>query len=470
MKIMKKAILLLMVSLALSIPALAAGRGRAFETLRARSGSPTDPAIPAPVPAKGAFGWIQPQAQAISPVLPQPLKEWTVLVYVNGKNDLEVAGLYNLNKMELTGSGDSLNIVTEIGRMNGQDNDVHFDGDWTGSRRYYVTLDTDEMTRSSPELQSFANVDMGDWRHLVDFARWGMENFPARHYALIIWNHGSGWITSKDTVPAEMTKGISYDYETKNHISTPELGAALRAIGKVDILAYDACLMQMAELLYEVKGHADYVVGSEETVPGFGFPYDGFLPEFAAAQKSPEQLAAAMVRAYAGFYGSRKDKVTISAVRMSALPEFMDAFNNWTDALLGSDLKPRLKLKIFRTSHYAYDDNRDLYDFAARTAKADPALAGRAENLMTVLRDRLLIDAATVNLPAGHSNGLAVYLPFKGYNRRYDQLAWAGATRWDEFLKIMKDVPAGSCVDPGPGADMTQTYHYMECIVESDSD
>ncbi|HNT98571.1 MAG TPA: hypothetical protein PKK31_09925, partial [Elusimicrobiales bacterium] len=27
---------------------------------------------------------------------PQPVKEWTVMVFMNGKNDLEVAGLYNL--------------------------------------------------------------------------------------------------------------------------------------------------------------------------------------------------------------------------------------------------------------------------------------------------------------------------------------------------------------------------------------
>ena len=48
-------------------------------------------------------------------------------------------------------------------------------------------------------------------------------------------------------------------------------------MGKVDVLAFDACLMQMAEVAYEVKDLADYVVGSEETEPGPGYPYDPFL-------------------------------------------------------------------------------------------------------------------------------------------------------------------------------------------------
>ena len=299
---------------------------------------------------------------------PQAPKEWTVLVYLNGKNDLEVAGLYNLNKMELAGSNAELNIVAEAGRMNGQDNDVDFDGNWTGSRRYYVTQDADEEKVKSKVIQSFRKVDMGDWRHLADFAKWGMKNYPARHYALMIWNHGSGWITTKG---GRANKGISYDHETKNHISTPELGAAMKEIGKVDILAYDACLMQMAEVLYEVKDYADYVVGSEETVPGTGFPYETLLPAFTGSKNSGE-LAVEIVRAYDDFYSAKGKKVTLSAVRVSALGDFMTAFNAWTDALIASDKKPQIKSKAYSAGAYAYKDNKDLYDFARLAAEADP--------------------------------------------------------------------------------------------------
>lgn len=316
----------------------AVGSGSPLSQLR--DSAPAEAAGPAAaVPPKGWFsGSNEPQAP----------KEWTVLVYMNGKNDLELSGLYNLNKMELAGSSAALNIVTETGRMNGQLDDTSADGNWTGSRRYYVTRDLDQKRVNSKAIQSFAKVDMGDWKHLVDFAKWGMNNYPAKHYALIVWNHGSGWLTTKS---AQVSKGISYDFETKNHISTPELGAAMKEIGKVDILAYDACLMQMAELLYEVNGYADYVVGSEETIPGTGFPYDTMLQSFNGLKNSGE-LAAEMVSAYGAFYNYRGKKVTLSAVRMSALDEFMTAFNAWTDALLASDKKQQIKRAVYFAPGY----------------------------------------------------------------------------------------------------------------------
>ena len=399
---------------------------------------------------------------------PQGPKEWTVMVFMNGKNDLEVAGLYNLNKMELVGSSAQLNVVTETGRMNGQENDVTFDGNWTGSRRYYVTKDGNEDKVKSKLMQSFEKVDMGDYKQLVDFAKWGMKNYPAKHYSLIIWNHGSGWVTSK---------GISYDFETKNHISTPELGAAMREIGKVDILGYDACLMQMAELLYEVNGYADYVVGSEETVPGLGFPYDTMLPSFTANRNS-EAIVADMIGAYDGFYASKGKAVTLSAVRMSALPDFMTAFNSWTDAILASDKKAEIKGKALGAKAYAYKDNKDLYEVARLAAEIDPqgqvAAAGRA--LQDSLTGKLIIRNMAYKEGSGRdaaSHGLAIYLPAKGYDVKYDQLAWAGATRWDELLKELKGVEAptsgsldiSGCVKPGPNASVQELMAYADCLI-----
>lgn len=468
---MKKTIMIAAVcicsALASPVPAFEAGLDfdRGAGDIKAVLSGIDVPPVPAPAAQKGWFSHGNNSSQPAAP------KEWTVMIYMNGKNDLEVAGLYNLNKMELAGSDGSLNIVTETGRINGQSGDVHTDGDWTGARRYYITNDGNEDKVRSKVIQSFASVDMGDWKHLVDFARWGMKNYPARHYALIVWNHGSGWVTTKGVF---VNKGISYDFETKNHISTPELGAAMREIGKVDILAYDACLMQMAELLYEVKGYADYVVGSEETVPGLGFPYDTMLPAFKSARSS-EELAAKMVRAYDGFYAFTPKKVTLSAVRMAALPEFMASFNAWTAALLASGKKPQIKTKFYSAAAYEEKDNKDLYDFARLAAEADPdgAVAATGRAMMGILSGKLIIENMAYTGKSGRdeaSHGLAIYLPGTGYNGKYEQLAWARDTRWDDFLKEMKGVTAPGfefmnvCTDPRPTASMAALMAYANCL------
>jgi len=438
---------------------------RGFGDIKAALSGMDVPQVSAPIAEKGLFS-------NNNDSKPQPVKEWTVMVFMNGKNDLEVAGLYNLNKMELVGSNDSLNIVTETGRMKGQQNDVTFDGNWTGSRRFYITKDSNEEKVKSKAVQKFDKVDMGDWRQLADFGKWAKKNYPARHYALIVWNHGSGWVTTKGAV----SKGISYDFETKNHISTPELGAAMREIGKVDILAYDACLMQMAELLYEMKDHADYVVGSEETVPGLGFPYDTMLRSFATGTGTAEELAMGMVRAYDGFYSSEGKKVTLSSLRMSALPDFMSAFNAWTDALRASDKKPQIKAKAYSANAYADKDNKDLFDFARLAGEADPLVAEKGRAMTAVLTGKLVMNNIAYKETYGRdtdSHGLAIYLPQKGYNDKYDQLLFARDSNWDEFLKEMKGVTApglefmNNCVDPGPGATIQQLMAYTDCLIQS---
>ena len=68
------------------------------------------------------------------------------------------------------------------------------------------------------------------------------------------------------------------------------------------------------------------------------------------------------------------------------------------------------------------------------------------------------------------SHGLAIYLPVSGYNVKYDQLAWARDTKWDDFLKEMKTVSApglefmNGCTDPGPGASLDQLMAYINCL------
>ncbi|MDA8244993.1 MAG: clostripain-related cysteine peptidase, partial [Elusimicrobia bacterium] len=144
-------------------------------------------------------------------------KEWTIMVFVNGKNNLERYALKDMNEMEMVGSTDKVNIVTEIGRIAGYDSS---DGDWKTVRRYLVKKDNDTSKITSPVVQELPKVDMGDYKSVVDFALWAKKNYPAKKYMLIVWNHGAGWIKS---VPM-LTRGISYDDQTGNHITTPQLG------------------------------------------------------------------------------------------------------------------------------------------------------------------------------------------------------------------------------------------------------
>jgi clostripain len=215
------------------------------------------------------------------------------MVFLNAKNDLERFGISDMNEMETVGSNDNLNIVVQMGRIKGYDSS---NGDWTGVRRYYVTKDTDRSIINSQLIENMGEVDMGSYKTLIDFAKWAKKTYPAKKYALVIWNHGSGW---EKGFKSSVTKGISYDEQSGNHINTPQLGMAMKEIGKVDILDFDACLMQMAEVAYEIKDYVTYIVASEETEPGDGDSYDGFLSKLTAnPTMGPLDLAKAIVDAH----------------------------------------------------------------------------------------------------------------------------------------------------------------------------
>ena len=77
--------------------------------------------------------------------------EWTVMIYLDSDNNLESAGIDDINEMEMVGSTTDVNIVVQVDRIpysvlaannQGYADDVS-NGDWTNTRRYYITQDFD---------------------------------------------------------------------------------------------------------------------------------------------------------------------------------------------------------------------------------------------------------------------------------------------------------------------------------------
>ncbi|OGS13284.1 MAG: hypothetical protein A2234_03935 [Elusimicrobia bacterium RIFOXYA2_FULL_58_8] len=385
------------------------------------------------------------------------LKEWTIMVFINGKNNLEPYALKDMNEMEMVGSSDKLNIVTETGRMDGYDTS---DGDWKGTRRYLIGKDNDTNKVNSALLADLGKVDMGDYKSVAAFGRWAKENYPAKKYMLIVWNHGSGWEKGRR---AGIIKGISYDDETNNHITTPQLGLALKEMGGVDVYASDACLMQMPEVAYELKDHAAYIVGSEETEPGDGYTYNTFLaPVAARPEMEPAELAKVAVDAYSDHYREQGTGSTQSFIKTAALPGLAAQADAWVDAVMAAGLKAEVAAARSAAMSYAIAENKDLYHFVNLVSEKtrDAAVKAASAALMTYISKDLVMHNRTNDEPGGgdwddyddwaraagrpgakwgekdysQSYGIAVYLPGSPVRAAYLELAWAGASRWDEFI------------------------------------
>ncbi len=379
--------------------------------------------------------WDAPDMSAAVPGKMEAAKEWTVMVYMNGRNDLSRHVWRDINEMEQVGSTPDINVVVEAGTIRRVPDALRmkpFPPEFPPPARMYITRDVDTGRVTSPLIQE-VDADMGDWRHLADFVRWAKENYPSRRTMLIVWNHGSGWKTMSFT-----RAGISEDNFTGHSIATVELGSALASAGGLNIYASDACRMQAAEVAYEIRGSAGIIIGSEEKEPNEGQSYSAFLSALAGDPRaSDEAISRAYVRVFGDSYAPRIG-VTQSAVRSASLPGLAALLGEWTDAIMLADDREAVTFAKQNAKSFSDRDAKDLYDFVQITigrAKSEKVRA-KGENLLAYIRQDVVIENAAITQDNQRAHGLSIYIPqYNDYLLDYDELAWSHDGKWDEFLR-----------------------------------
>lgn len=362
---------------------------------------------------------------------------WTVLVYLNADNDLERYGILNFNQMEMVGSTANVKIVVQFDRSPGYDTT---NGNWIGCRRYLVTKDSDPNIMHSQLLEDMGNVDMGNPDTLRAFITWGQQNYPADHYCLVVWNHGSGWRSRTLTV-GEITRNVSFDDTSGTSIKTTDFAYAVgSASPKIDLIAMDASLMQMLEVAYELRDSAQLLVASEESPPGEGYVYDKWLAPLAANPgMSPRELGTVIAQQYVQAYVNSYF-VTQSVVQLSNVPAVAAAVNDLGAAILPHATTDAAALATARQSAqaYAFDYYKDLSDYAqiVNQLLPDPAIATAYSKLQTALSAAVLYEAHT-GTEVAKSHGLSIYVPTPTqYASSYESLHFTqDYPNWDALLK-----------------------------------
>lgn len=368
-------------------------------------------------------------------------KEWTLLVFVNGHNNLSRFAEMNIKDMEKIGSTDDMNIVVEWGSAS-----------TNVTKRLYVEKSTDPTKVTSRSLVNLVDYDMGDYKNLQSFVRWGVKNYPAQHYLVAVWNHGAGWHRNFVEIPS--VRDISFDDNTGNKITTEELGLAMAdakaAIGhNVDIYGSDACLMQMIEVAGEMKDNVDYFVGSQETEPAEGWPYETFLRKLAVTPHlTPKEVSILLSKEYLaaysidGVYGF-KSSITFSAWDLSKLNGLYSAVTEFAKSLknLGAADLSKVKTAAKATTVFLYSDYADLGDFSNQVRKMNIKTINT--NLLSDIDSGVKDVVLTTDNDASFSRatGLSIWLP-KGansYQTRYNSLQFSKATQWNTVTeKIVK--------------------------------
>ncbi|MET0101330.1 MAG: clostripain-related cysteine peptidase [Sedimenticola sp.] len=387
----------------------------------------------------------------LGPAVADPTREWTILVYLDGDNDLEPFALSDLNEMEAGLPDSGVEVIALVDRAEGFEEGF---GNWTGARVYRLRRDNDPKALNSEILQELGEINMGDPNTLRDFVSAALKRYPARHHALVLWDHGGGWQHMAIDHKAPGTE------EGHDGLSLPEVGTALHQamaaspVERLDIVGFDMCLMAQLETAYELKDIADVLVASQAVEPGDGWPYDRILPAFGKGTLGTRRLAGEIVDAYGKFYAERKELVaTQSAIDLRSVDAVAKALDRLSSETSGAI--PRVWPQISRSLFFAesYTDRTDhrragealasvdLLDTVKRLRQSIPGFtAHQAYADLVDAMDRSILANYT---SAKHrlSHGLAIYAPVttKQFNKLYDQTRLARESGWSNMLKQVHD-------------------------------
>lgn len=302
-------------------------------------------------------------------------RRWTMMVYMAGDNGkvfeqlqgkrlmppMEAQGYQDIAEMEAVGSTPDVAVLVQFDTLSDREH----------TYRIYI-----RPLEESRQIENIAEQNMGDPRALRDFIVWGIENYPAENYAVILWNHGTGWkeddiyafarsrgvqvqasedevrsltrnhrrlshafflssITEVLQLEDEESRAIAFDDSSLDFLDNAKLQQAFQEAEaitgkKVSLIGMDACLMGMVEVAYQLRTNASYMVASQEVEPLTGYPYTAILQNLTAhPEMTAEALAKLIVQEYGRYYKGESrgsiTQVTQSATNLRVVEKLAEA-------------------------------------------------------------------------------------------------------------------------------------------------
>ncbi len=397
------------------------------------------------------------------PVAPDPheseIADWTYMLFLNGDNDL------GYTEIDYSDQGYPIVVTTdyasedlreiqdglEAAKLSGDalskiDVLVLFDQSQESpdpsTRVYHITAESGiELVDTGDAIFSGNEADMSSADTLQNFGLWAISHYPARHYALDLWDHGGYWRKKSATGKAQSRcNGLRKLFEcsrerpkqqpsggkfSQDHTSPlrPDgthreitfsdgafagaMDAIIEKLGKkLDLVSFDACALAQMEIVSEVAPYADYLVASEDTVSGLGFSYDSIFEALASNPALPPQEIG---RIYVDSYVERTEFMDNSKVHtnatmtlfelsaMKAFTEALDAFGKaLAEAIDDADHKALLDEAFASSWRHAVYEMPDLRSLALQVKAASKdgalpaAIAETSDALLSATDDLIL--------------------------------------------------------------------------------
>ena len=363
---------------------------------------------------------------------------WTVLMYLCG-SDLESTparrggGQATNNLVELSKAklGANVNFVVETGGAKAWQNDVV-------NPRYLSRYLIKDGKMALQDQQ--ASASMAKESTFADFLSWGVSNFPADRYMVVIWDHGGGSITG-------VCQDDLYPYDNKGQadsLTLPEMRNAMQKAGvKFDVVGFDTCLMATVETAQILSPYANYMVASEESEPGAGWDYKAW-PSWLAAHPgtSGADLGTIICQTYYDKCASYRQQgmATLSVIDLSKVGKVSQAFQDASDDIALATVEPTSLRRLQQGAKSAerYGDSgffsMNMVDLADLMTKTSAVVGSDAKAVIQAINEAIVYEVHGRNRAS--AKGLSVYYPIQIMDRR-DFARYAEVTDNTPYLQFL---------------------------------
>lgn len=358
-------------------------------------------------------------------------KRWSISCYVAGDNNLSSRIKQDLAELRKGLSSIKNGTIRKVA--------LFIDSTSEPSRTVVLNSDGTESTTVHDD-----NLPSGDPATLETFLK--NHTDPETRNLVVLWGHGNGWkdfgrgaleytglfspirasqsllssfagaLPKKLILSSFLSGGKAFGIEdpTGNFIDAHELSNVLASVtdklnSKIDVLAFDACLMATAEIACQVSPYADIFIGSVEKVPSNGLPYDDVLHALDSTT-SPEsgyfdspRFCKDVTRAFVDAYSPGGDQygasglimhrspdtpVTLSCIDLNSLDAFLSGpFCNFVKAVSLASKSPQFDLiraaAVMASPGYGPgNEYTGVLDFATNILAAAKKLGVRLEDAL----------------------------------------------------------------------------------------
>ena len=324
-----------------------------------------------------------------------------------------------------------------------------------GSRRWHSNnIRSNELGRyvydntGFHKIEGRPNASMGNGNTLREFLNFCLTNYPAQRQALVFWNHGGGTFG-----------GVCHDEIYDDSLSLADISLALNQFQagyqepRFELIGFDACLMATVDAAYSLAGYANYMVASQELVPGIGWDYIGIAQALA---DNSAMDGAALGRIICDTYQADciqqdvADDITMSVVDLNRASAFFTAYDNFGLELLTRSVEHESFFSNFSRiarNLESYGGNSRSEGFTNMVDMGHMAREGQRSLSLTTSRQLLnTLENCVIYSVAGplrrESSGLAAYYPLD--NNQINLSIFRGLGTSGHFLSYYEYVLTGT--------------------------